>query len=70
MPVTNILTPLNCMKNKITQNEIVKIYKKHKINITIEEAEDISSFIDKMISAVKRRIKDDPDSLNFLLNDK
>jgi hypothetical protein len=58
------------MKNKITPREIVKIYKKYKINITIEEAEDTSSFMDIMISAVKRKIKDDPDKLNFLLNDK
>ena len=49
------------MKNKVTPKEIVKIYKKHKINITIEEAEDISSFMDIMIAAVKRRIKDDPE---------
>jgi hypothetical protein len=44
------------MKNEISPNEVVKIYKKHGIKITIKEAEHILSFMDNMIQAVKKRL--------------
>jgi ribosomal protein L17 len=43
------------MKNKISSNEIVKIYKMHGIKITVKEAKHISSLMDSMIQAVKKR---------------
>jgi hypothetical protein len=43
------------MKNEISPNEVVKIYKMHGLKITVKEAEYILSFIDSMIQAVKKR---------------
>jgi hypothetical protein len=44
------------MKNEISSNEVVKIYKMHGIKITVKEAEHISSLMDSMIQAVKKRL--------------
>ncbi len=43
------------IKNEISPNDVVKIYKKHGIKITVKEAEHILSFMDGMIQAVKKR---------------
>jgi hypothetical protein len=43
------------MKNEISPNEVVKIYKMHGLKITVKEAEHILSFMDSMIQAVKKR---------------
>lgn len=56
MLITNILIPINPMKKELSPNEVVKIYKKHGIKITIKEAEHILAFMDNMIQAVKKRL--------------
>ncbi len=55
MPSTNTLVPINHMKNELSPNEVVKIYKMHGIKISINEAEHILSFMDSMIQAIKKR---------------
>jgi hypothetical protein len=41
MLITNILIPINLMKKELSPHEVVKIYKKHGIKITVKEAEHI-----------------------------
>ncbi len=55
MYITNILIPINHMKNEISPNDVVKIYKKHGVKINIKEAEHILSIMDSMIQTVKKR---------------
>ena len=50
------LLVINDMKNEISPNEVVKIYKMHGLKITVKEAEHILSFMDSMIQAVKKKI--------------
>ena len=52
--VTNRLIPINHMKNEISLNEVVKIYKMYGMKITIEEAEHVSFLMYGMIRAVKK----------------